>query len=198
IPCCPPAADVIERCKTACDVEWLAEAGGYGRAEADVARHHAQGGQQRRGLEAIDERRVISRVHDDGIGDEEQIEFPPLGDLRDGCHHRQAGAGRERAVVAPSGRVVPGAEHEHPEMHLALGRGHVDDLPLAIGATRTSADHCSNRMFFSRTIVAHFCNSDWTLLARISGLPPTVSTPSFSSASLTLCELRTVFTLPFK
>src|SRR5262249_40351773 len=135
---------------------------------------------------------------DDGIGDEEQIEFSPLGNLRDGRHYRQAGAGRERAVVAPSGRVVPGAEHEHPEMHLALGRGHVDDLLLAIGAAHTPADHCSSRIFFSRTIVAHFCNSDWTLLARISGLPPTASTPSFSRASLTCGELRTAFALAFK
>src|SRR5262249_56609668 len=45
------AADMIERGKTARDVERLAETRGHGRAEPDVARYRTQRGKQRHRLE---------------------------------------------------------------------------------------------------------------------------------------------------
>ena len=41
------------------------------------------------------------------------------------------------------------------------------------------------RMFFSRTIVVHFCSSACTFAARTSGPPPTGSLPTFRKPSLT-------------
>src|SRR5215831_18646523 len=51
---------MVEGCKAAGDMERLAEARGYGRAEPDVTRHHTQRGQQRHRLEAVDERRMVA------------------------------------------------------------------------------------------------------------------------------------------
>src|SRR3954468_24920777 len=61
-----------------------------------------------------------------------------------------------------------------------------------------SEDHCSRRMLFSRTMGDHFCNSDWTFLARTSWLPPTASTPSFCNVSFTRGDARTALVLMFR
>src|SRR4030088_3037524 len=69
-------------------------------------------------------------------------------------------------------------------------------LTLRLGGG--SAEPCSRLMLFSRTIVDHFCNSDWTFLARTSWLPPTASTPSFCNASFTRADARTALVLAFR
>src|SRR5262245_48687217 len=198
VPRCPAAAEMVERREAAGNMERLAETRGHGRTEPDVARRHAQRRQQRHRLEAIDERRVISRVHRQPIGDEEQVELATLGDPRNLQHHRQAAAGRRRAFVAPAGRMVSGAEHEYAEMHLTFGRRHAASsrrLPAQSGAR--SADHWSTRMFFSRTMFAHLRISVWTLAARMSGGPPTPSMPSFAKLSFTLDKASTALVFRF-
>ena len=67
---------------------------------------------------------MVAGIHRQAVGDEEQVEFAALGDARDRLHHRQAAAARGGAFVAPAGRMVAGAEHEHAEMHLTLAIGH--------------------------------------------------------------------------
>ena len=78
-------------------------------------------GEQRHRLEPVDERRVIAGVHRQPVGDEEQVELAAFGDAARSVFI----TGRLQLVVnapsiAPAGRMVAGAEHEHAEMHLAL------------------------------------------------------------------------------
>src|SRR5262249_28948265 len=152
---------------------------------------------QGRGLEARDERGVVAGVHHHGVGDEEQVEFSALGDLRARLHHRPAAVARGRPLVAPAGGVVAGPEPEHAEMHLALHCRHGDRSPLSPRAALPAqrAAHCSRRMFFLRTMVAHFLSSVRTLAASTSGPPPTGAMPSFPSASRTRGAASTALVL---
>src|SRR3954453_8433627 len=54
------------------------------------------------------------------------------------------------------------------------------------------------RIFFSRTIVVHFCSSLCTLAARTSGPPPTGSLPTLKKPSLTSGGASAALTLLFK
>ena len=66
---------------------------------------------------------------DHRVGDEQQVElaaFGNAGDLLDDRELHMAGGG---ALIAPSGRMVAGAEDEDPEMHLPLLRAHAAYLP---------------------------------------------------------------------
>src|SRR5436309_1679019 len=95
-----------------------------------MARHRAQGADQRGRFEARDEGGMVPGIHCQAVGDEEQVEFSSLRDASNGLQHWPAAVARGRPVIAPSRRVVPGTEHEHPEMHLALGCGHAVTSPI--------------------------------------------------------------------
>src|SRR5580704_3634965 len=66
---------------------------------------------------------MIAGVHDQRIGNEEQVEFAALGDLRAGGDQRPARIAAPGALVAPAGGMIAGAEPEHAEVHLAFDRG---------------------------------------------------------------------------
>ena len=89
-----------------------------------MPRRGAEHRDQRRRLEAAQEGRVIARVHDEPVGDEQQVEPPPLGDPGDLLDHRQIVVAGGGTRVAPAGGVVPGAEDENAEMHLTRGLAH--------------------------------------------------------------------------
>ena len=63
------------------------------------------------------------------IGDEQQVELAALGDAGDLLDDRELHMAGGGALMAPSGRMVAGAEDEHPEMHLPLLRAHAAYLP---------------------------------------------------------------------
>ena len=68
---------------------------------------------------------MIAGVHDQPIGDEEQIELAALGDLRALQTTGQLAVAGRGALVAPAGEMIAGAEPEHAEMHWRLTGGHV-------------------------------------------------------------------------
>ena len=68
---------------------------------------------------------MIAGVHDQRIGNEEQVEFAALGDLRAGGDQRPTGIAAPGALVAPAGGMIAGAEPENAEVHLAFDGGHV-------------------------------------------------------------------------
>jgi hypothetical protein len=67
---------------------------------------------------------MVARVHDQPVGNKQQVEFAALGYTGDLLRHRQIEIARRRAVKAPAGRMVAGAEDKNPEMHLTGGSGH--------------------------------------------------------------------------
>jgi hypothetical protein len=82
------------------------------------------------GLEAAEKGGVISWVHDEPVGDEQQVEPATLGDagnLLDDGQLIVAGGG---PVVPPAGGMVAGAKDEDAEMHLTVGRTHSVALPV--------------------------------------------------------------------
>src|SRR5262249_30359729 len=116
------------------DVIGLAEAGRHGRAEADVSRRGGERRDQRGRLEPAQEGRVVSGIHDEAVGHEHQVELAALGLAGDLLDDRQVVVAGRRALVAPSGGVIAGTEHEHAEVHLTSRRRHVahplrDNLP---------------------------------------------------------------------
>ena len=67
---------------------------------------------------------MVPGIHHEPVGHEQEIELAALrlpGDLLD---DRQVVVAGRRAVVAPSGGVIAGAEHEHAEVHLTPRRRH--------------------------------------------------------------------------
>jgi hypothetical protein len=56
------------------------------------------------------------------VGDEQQVEFPALGDTGDFLDHREVVIADRSALPAPTSRMVAGAEHKDTEMHLAGSR----------------------------------------------------------------------------
>src|SRR3989449_10803367 len=79
---------------------------------------------------------MVSRVHDEPVGHEQEVELATLGVLGDLLDDRQVVVAGRRAVVTPSGGVIAGAEHEHAEVHLTPPRRHG---PLPSGAGRRSS-----------------------------------------------------------
>jgi hypothetical protein len=67
---------------------------------------------------------MVARVHDQPVGNKQQVEFAALGYTGNLLRHRQIKVADRCAVIAPAGRVVTGAEDKNPEMHLTGGRGH--------------------------------------------------------------------------
>src|SRR6266446_2392656 len=67
---------------------------------------------------------MVPGVHDEPVGHEQEVELATLGMLGDLLDDRQVVVAGRRAVVAPSGRVIAGAEHEHAEVHLTPLRRH--------------------------------------------------------------------------
>jgi hypothetical protein len=135
VPCGAAVADVIDRREGAGDVIGLAKAGRDGRAETDASRGGAQHRYQRGGLEAAEKGGMISRVHDEPVGDEQQVEPATLGDagnLLDDDKLIVAGRG---PFVPPAGGMVAGAKDEDAEMHLTVGGTHSGRSPsLGFGA----------------------------------------------------------------
>src|SRR5207247_11021785 len=112
----------------------LGEAGRHGRAEADVPRRGAQRRDKRGRLEPAQERWMVPGVHDEPVGHEQEVELATLGVLGDLLDDRQVVVAGRRAVVAPSGGVIAGAEHEHAEVHLAPLRRHGEYRPYFFAA----------------------------------------------------------------
>src|SRR6266850_2204743 len=67
---------------------------------------------------------MVAGVHDEPVGDEQEIELTTLGVSGDLLDDRQVVVAGRRAVVAPPGGVIAGAEHEHAEVHLTPLRRH--------------------------------------------------------------------------
>jgi hypothetical protein len=67
---------------------------------------------------------LVAVVHGCRIGDEEQIEFAALGDLRGLGHHRPAAIAGRRALIAPAGSMIPGAQPKYTKVNLPFRRGH--------------------------------------------------------------------------
>src|SRR3989442_14531472 len=65
---------------------------------------------------------MIPGVHDEPVGYEQEVELAAFGLPGDLLDDRQIVVAGRRAVVAPSGGVIAGAEHEHAEVHLTLRR----------------------------------------------------------------------------
>ncbi len=93
------------------------------------AEHRDQGGR----LEAAQKRRVVSCVHDQPVGDEQQVEFAALGNAGDFGSDRQIEVADRRPLIPPPGGMVAGAEHEHAEVHLTGGGTHSLILPRSTG-----------------------------------------------------------------
>src|SRR6266508_2308261 len=77
---------------------------------------------------------MVPGVHDQTIGYEQEIELATLGMPGDLLDDRQVVVAGRRAVVAPSGGVIAGAEHEHAEVHLAPLRRHGHCRPYSFAA----------------------------------------------------------------
>src|SRR6266850_3930095 len=67
---------------------------------------------------------MIPGVHDEPVGYEQEVELAALGLPGDLLDDRQIVVAGGRAVVAPSGGVIAGAEHEHAEVHLTSLQRH--------------------------------------------------------------------------
>src|SRR5262245_5078333 len=67
---------------------------------------------------------MVPGIHDEPIGHEQEVELAALGLPGDLLDDRQVVVAGRRAVVAPSGGVIAGTEHEYAEVHLASLRGH--------------------------------------------------------------------------
>jgi hypothetical protein len=104
----------------------LAEAGRDGGAQADVPGGGPQHGDEGGRFEPAQEGRMIAGVHDEAVGDEEQVELPALGLAGDLLDEREVVVAGRRALLSPPRGVVAGAENEHPEVHLAPRRTHGD------------------------------------------------------------------------
>src|SRR5206468_950439 len=96
----------------------------HGGAEANVRGRGAQRRNQRGRLEPAQERWMVPGVHDEPVGHEQKVELATLGLPGDLLDNRQIVVAGRRAVVAPSGGVIAGAEHEHAEVHLTPLRRH--------------------------------------------------------------------------
>src|SRR5215471_1272727 len=73
---------------------------------------------------------MVPGVHDEPVGHEQEVELAALGLPRDLLDDRQVVVAGRRAVVAPSGGMIAGAEHEHAEVHPAPLARHA---PLLLG-----------------------------------------------------------------
>src|SRR6266540_2813577 len=82
---------------------------------------------------------MVPGVHDEPVGHEQEVELATLGVPGDLLDDRQVVVAGRRAVVAPSGGVIAGAEHEHAEVHLAPLRRHGPLLSGLVAAPRPSA-----------------------------------------------------------
>jgi hypothetical protein len=67
---------------------------------------------------------MVARVHDQPVGNKQQVEFAAFGNTGDLLGYRQIEVADRRTVIAPAGRVVAGAEDKNPKMHLTVGSGH--------------------------------------------------------------------------
>src|SRR5262249_50420033 len=129
VPGSPAAAEVINRCERAGDMERLAESGGYGRAQPYVTRHCAECRDQGRRLETGDERGMISGSFGrEPVGDKKKVELSAFGDARNGLQHRPAAVARACTLIAPSGGMIASPQHEYSEMHLTFRIRHADCL----------------------------------------------------------------------
>ncbi len=128
-------ADMVDRGKGAGDVIGLAKAGRDRGAKPEMPGRRSQYRDQGRRLEAAQKRRMVARVHDEPVGDEQQVEFAALGDAGDLLGDRQVEVTDRRPVIAPAGRVVTGAEDKNPKMHLTAGGAHASLLPSRSGAS---------------------------------------------------------------
>src|SRR5256712_9310230 len=77
---------------------------------------------------------MVPGVHDQPVGHEQEVELAALGVPGDLLDDRQVVVTGCRAVVAPSGGVIAGTEHEHAEVHLAPFRRHRDCRPYVFAA----------------------------------------------------------------
>ena len=67
---------------------------------------------------------MVPWVHDEPVGHEQEVELAALGLPGDLLDDRQVVVAGRRALVAPPGGVIAGAEDEHAEVHLAPLRRH--------------------------------------------------------------------------
>src|SRR5438034_1005687 len=77
---------------------------------------------------------MVPGVHDEPVGHEQEVELAALGVPGDLLDDRQVVVAGRRAVVAPAGGVIAGAEHEHAEVHLAPLRRHGEYRPYFFAA----------------------------------------------------------------
>ena len=124
VPGGPALGDVVDRGEGAGHVVGLAEAGRDGGTQPDVRGRGAQHRDERGRLEAAQEGRMVPGIHDQAVGDEQQVELAALGLAGDLLDDREVVVAGRRPLVAPAGGVVAGAEDEHAEMHLAPSRTH--------------------------------------------------------------------------
>src|SRR5882672_5986281 len=80
---------------------------------------------------------MVPGVHDEPVGHEQEVELATLGMPGDLLDDRQIVVAGRRAIVAPSGGVIAGAEHEHAEVHLTpLGRHGLTPVQVGTWSSR--------------------------------------------------------------
>ena len=111
---------------------------------------------------------MIARVHDEPVGDEQQVEPLPLGDPGDLLEHRQIVVAGGGTRVAPAGGVVAGAEDENAEMHLTRAWLMPLTLPIVSCGCASSVPTRRTRMLRSACVLQK------QALGGCWGLPPPV------------------------
>src|SRR5271154_7034764 len=84
---------------------------------------------------------MVSRVHDQPVGNEQKVEFTALGNAGNFGRDRKIVVADRGPIVAPAGGMVAGAEHEHAEMHLTSGGTHSRGSPNSAIAVPPAASH---------------------------------------------------------
>src|SRR5262249_27357545 len=119
VPCDATLAQVLQRLEGARDRKGLAEARRHRGAEANMTRRDTQSRNSCCWFEARLERGMVARSGRKTVGDEEKVEFSPLGNPCASLHDLPIAIAIGCALHPPSRGVIAGAEPEHRQMHVA-------------------------------------------------------------------------------